>query len=294
MCGRCVVNNATCGDPFNAGITRAWAAQPEVAECHACESGLASCGFQPVDGALAQACTAFRSCDPGQYVAAPGTATSDRVCQSCPPDTWQPETVTFGPVLLDAQIAGCAALQSCSPGEYYVTTTGNATDDRVCAACPPGTFLSDDDHLLVECTNMTDCAADGRGTVTVSTDATRDSVCENCSYPFFFNASGEVCSLCSACDPLLEVQLAECSTTSDTQCRERVACNPSTTYTATPPTPTTDSVCLPCSTCWFDARDVVFLVGGSVSEVEHSHRLRWVDIFLATVFSSSHQSDAVK
>jgi len=292
-CGRCMVNNESCGDPYAAGFTDSWAMLPEVAACHLCDVALPTCGFQPTQDAAVERCTPFQICMPGEYVVTPGTASADRQCRECPFGTWQPTAVTIGPVL-DSGIPGCPAWQFCQAGHYFVNGTGNSTHDRQCQRCPSGTFQAESNHIHVECVNKTDCTALGLGTVSATDDAGLDNVCENCSFPLFFNASAEACNICSSCDPNFEVEAVPCHGATDTVCHALEVCNPPTTYMAVPGTLSSQTVCLPCSSCWVNPQDVAILMSSSPNEEEFRRRLSWVDHFVAIASSSSAPGVAVR
>lgn len=73
-------------------------------------------------------CRPWQDCVPGQYVAAEGTPTSDRVCSACVYRTFSTEPNS----------AECLPHAQCSPG--YWRTLGTATSDTVCEVCPAHTI----------------------------------------------------------------------------------------------------------------------------------------------------------
>lgn len=77
------------------------------------------------DVSNAEVCQAWSDCEPGQYVAALGTAYADRVCSDCD-DGW------FSDV---ENSRACETWRTCLAPNAYETAAPSAESDRVCGAC---------------------------------------------------------------------------------------------------------------------------------------------------------------
>lgn len=76
-------------------------------------------------------CVPWTDCEPGEYVDAAGTPTSDRTCEPCASDQFSEVT----------NAATCTAWKSCLAGTY-VSNTPSADTDRVCEPCEQGEYTS--------------------------------------------------------------------------------------------------------------------------------------------------------
>ncbi|EDQ86538.1 uncharacterized protein MONBRDRAFT_28239, partial [Monosiga brevicollis MX1] len=130
-----------------------------------------SCNECPVgkftDRPKQRTCRSYTTVPAGQYIAAPATATSDHVlapcpagmgyCQydvgmSCEPGQYYTgsscSTCSSGKWTAEVDAHTCAGVVSCPTG-YLQVQTYSATSDRLCEACPPGTYTDN--------TNPTSC-----------------------------------------------------------------------------------------------------------------------------------------
>ena len=182
----------------------------------------------------------------GMYISVPRSPTTDRICSSCPVDTFQPtgsgEPCTIhtvcdpvGPteqhevaaptVTTDRQ---CRQTTQCAIGlTEYIAINATWTSDRGCAAisigCPEaGMFISDQASTYF------------------------DRVCDDCPLEFFApNASGFACtSHRGPCDAHHEYETQRGTGTSDRTCADLTVCE-RLSYAETPRTPTSDRVCAP-------------------------------------------------
>ncbi len=149
------------------------------------------------------ACVPFTVCQPGTYVAQPGTPHRDRLCRSCASGTFSAGT--------DA--SACTAFASCVPGEY-VAVDGSSTGDRVCAACAAGSFSTIPNALA--CDEVTPCEP---GTsIAVAATSTSDQSCAPCAEGTFSAvANAGSCSAFGDCLPG-ELVVSEGTATSDRSC----------------------------------------------------------------------------
>lgn len=150
------------------------------AECDDCEPGqycaggsseAVDCGDGDWDNDEdpATPCVAQTMCSPGEYILAPGDATTDRSCDACPGGTYS-STV---------QSPSCTEWTSCPPGSY-VQMAGSSITDRECADCGSGTFTTVADEPL--CVPWSVCAAPSTY-VTEEPSATQDRECDSCDAP---------------------------------------------------------------------------------------------------------------
>ncbi len=193
-----------------------------------CESGT-----YDDDGDPSTACAAWTACEPGQYVSAAGTATSDQVCAGCVSGTFS----------ASADARACEAWTTCAAGTF-VTVEGSATADRACAECEPGTFTTDENQSM--CVSADACAP---GTVQLEpATAAMPAVCEAC-------AAGEYC-------PGGDLPRGVCDADGDgtwdhdadpsTACAERTACAAGSAVAADGDA-TTDRACEACADGSFSA-----------------------------------------
>lgn len=74
------------------------------------------------------ACTPYSVCRPGTFLAEPGAADRDVVCEACAPGTFSRKE----------NANTCTPWRDCLPGEYIVGV-GTSSTDRECSPCPPNT-----------------------------------------------------------------------------------------------------------------------------------------------------------
>eukprot|EP00041_Stephanoeca_diplocostata_P031301 m.972826 g.972826 ORF g.972826 m.972826 type:complete len:748 (+) comp23931_c0_seq6:376-2619(+) len=110
-----------------------------------------------------RACNVLDNCTMGQYVSAPNTTTTDRVCSDCNGVSNFSDTVNA---------AACAAVQPCAGGAVEFQAP-SATADRVCTPCVPASeYVSGGG-----CVGLRECTS---GEVEVSAPTlTTDRVCED-------------------------------------------------------------------------------------------------------------------
>lgn len=85
-------------------------------------------GTHSAEGATS--CAPWTDCEPGEYVTAAGSATSDRACAACPAGGYSTET----------NAASCAPWTECA-ADQYASAEGTTIRDRACAprtACEAG------------------------------------------------------------------------------------------------------------------------------------------------------------
>ena len=127
------------------------------------------------DGDSSTACVAWSDCKPGEFVAAAGTETTDRVCTPC----W---AGTFNDAI---NAPSCTVWSSCVAGEY-MAEAGTRSADRKCEPCSAGTYS--------QAPNSSKCVPQGQCPAgTVQTAAASDQSppeCQPCR-PGMYCAGGE-------------------------------------------------------------------------------------------------------
>ena len=140
--------------------------------CHECSPGY----YQDTPGKMV--CKAAAVCPPGKHIYLPATPQTDVVCSaclagtfsanaeaagctSCPIDRYQPEPGA----------TACIPKSTCAPGTY-VFSDGSHLTDRVCRACPAGTFSATENHR--------ECTACSPGTFSAEAGATACVTARRC------------------------------------------------------------------------------------------------------------------
>ncbi len=175
-------------------------------------------------------CVTAADCPPGTVQTAPATATAAAVCKACAAGEYcaggdvPPSACGGGTWDHDADPStACVDRTVCAAGSA-VTSEGNATTDRECAACAAGSFSATEN--AASCTPWTTCAA---GTyVSSAGSATADRTCAACgsgTYSAAENASA--CTAWSTCAAGTYVSTPG----SDSSDRVCTAC-PADTYTS--------------------------------------------------------------
>jgi hypothetical protein len=114
--------------------------------------------------AVASACQPWSSCQQGDRMIKQGTATSDRVCQSC--------------VYQDSTSSEPTPCRVCNAGTY-LSALHTATSDRVCTPCPDGTYQDAVVHLHVSCKDKAICRG---GQYAVEGNMTHGRLCLPCPF----------------------------------------------------------------------------------------------------------------
>ncbi|NOY90597.1 MAG: hypothetical protein GXP55_05250 [Deltaproteobacteria bacterium] len=203
-----------------------------------CEGGLASCDAGTRSDSAADADTAPDSgsaptdCAPGSFVSAEPSSTSERVCAPCDAGTFS----------VSVNASSCEAWSACDFGTF-VSLVGTSTTDRQCAPCPEGTGSWGENQP--SCVSLAACPP---GTYeTMPGSVSTPPICAACNV-------GEYCA--GASEPRLPCAAGTWDDDADpaTRCAAARVCGPGT-YVATEATPTTNSVCLGCTTGTFSAID---------------------------------------
>src|SRR5690606_12124132 len=88
------------------------------------------------DDNLGTACVPHTNCPMGQYIVSDGSATSDRRCAPCGPESFAGSSNS----------EACTPWRACGSGQY-VLFGGSASADRTCAGCPSGSFNTNNNAL---------------------------------------------------------------------------------------------------------------------------------------------------
>jgi hypothetical protein len=168
-------------------------------------------------------CVGWKSCDPGTYVSAAGTATTDRQCAKCADGTHTTTANQSSCVAEGACPAGTAgAAPNCTPCAAGSYCAGGASPSEACAA---GTW-DDDANPATVCVTWSTCVAGQH--VSVDGTATTDRACTSCtSGSFSATPNAATCTLWTSCTAGNYVS-TNGSVTADRQC---TACAPGTTTT---------------------------------------------------------------
>jgi hypothetical protein len=155
------------------------------------------------DSNPATACAPKTTCLAGQRMDSAGSATADRTCVTCGPETFNTtENSQF-----------CVAWTTCSAGSY-VTGVPSATSNRSCTTCPSGQFSSAENASA--CTAWKSCPAGTR--ISSAGTSQSDRVCTACaSGSFTLSADQSSCTLWTTCGPGL-VEATPGSSTQDRLC----------------------------------------------------------------------------
>lgn len=201
-------------------------------------------------------CAPWTDCPAGTYVAARGSATSDRRCEPCAEGTFS----------TDVNAARCEPWTAC-PAGTSIRRPGSATTDRQCAPCTAETWDHDADPST-SCIPWRDCVPGEY--VREPGSATRDRACEPCGAgAFSATENARNCVPHSPCAPGTEqiragsaTQDRECAPCPhgtwdhdarfDTACVEWRTCQPGE-FVAAAGSPTSDRGCAPCEPGTFSA-----------------------------------------
>jgi len=145
-------------------------------------------------------CTSMQNCSFGEFSAYNNVdvnQTLDRVCSPCGPldfmnETQHTHTSCFPRTQCDSgffeSVVGtpssdtvCTALSLCGPGHFAndEVIVPWIDQNRVCAQCPDGKFMSDNNHALKVCNDWRECSINERY-VSGTESSTRDRTCEPC------------------------------------------------------------------------------------------------------------------
>ncbi|MFT3926082.1 MAG: hypothetical protein QM778_26295 [Myxococcales bacterium] len=229
--------NTTWCEPGQVLVTQATRISDRV--CRDCEPGeycagdlndalACQTGFWDHDQDPRTPCVAQKHCAPGTRWLQGGDTVHDRVCEACPSGTFSTYTDATGCVPwqqcpkrtasegTDQSDRVCLDWTQCGEG-YYVVGVDEVSQDRICAACPDGTF--NDKLNAAACTAWRTCPP-GEHIKSAAT-AFVDRVCESCPPGSFSTADNTpTCSSHSYCG--------------------------AGTYVVTPPAIDHDRTCAPC------------------------------------------------
>uniref|UniRef100_A0A8C5TLA6 TNFR-Cys domain-containing protein n=1 Tax=Malurus cyaneus samueli TaxID=2593467 RepID=A0A8C5TLA6_9PASS len=200
-----------------------------------------------------------RKCEPGTYLSARCTATSDSVCQPCGPneymDIWNEEDK-------------CLLHKICDQGKALrEVNPGNSTFQRQCA-CTMGYHWNED----CDCCQRNTMCAPGLG-VKHPVQQDKDTMCIPCPRGYFskVSSSTDECKSWTNCTALGMEEIVAGTDKSDAVCRERKM-----------PEPSEDGL-YPCIDCLFESsRGVMLLL-----EVLADLFLLWVTLGRAAVYQDS-------
>lgn len=152
-----------------------------------------------------ESCIPWSKCAAGEFSASPGTSLLDRVCATCPDETFRSESehiFTF-----------CTGWTPCSAGFVRSASSGDTISDIACVRCDAGTFMNLTAHLNTTCfgcvngtfantTGKASCAPHTICTppsevLAVNGSATADSECKVCNLLGQFSQNGD-CFPCQA------------------------------------------------------------------------------------------------
>jgi hypothetical protein len=210
-------------------------------------------------------CLPQGACAAGTEQTVAGTAGMPPVCVACPAGTYCPGAITpREPCAADTwdhdggSSTACVARSDCAAGQS-VTSDGDATINRTCAACVAGSYSGGTN--TVSCTTWTSCQP-GQSIGTPGT-ATTNELCVGCASGRFSSASdAPVCELWADCaagkhvtntpSTTVDRTCADCAAGAYTAqanqaiCLPEDACAAGTEQTA-PGTSTMSPLCGPCS-----------------------------------------------
>ncbi|WP_249755606.1 InlB B-repeat-containing protein [Microvenator marinus] len=175
------------------------------------------------DQDAATACESWSTCEPSQYVATAGSATTDRQCDVCPEGTYSDQN----------NVMSCTPFGACAPGTVEVTEA-TATTPAVCDPCPAGSYCpggsapeesctadtwDHDANPATPCVNWTVCAA-GQFVQDTGTSLS-DRECTSCAAETY--SEGQNAASCTAWT-ICAAGTHETSAASATQDRVCTAC----------------------------------------------------------------------
>eukprot|EP00035_Acanthoeca_spectabilis_P014131 m.268779 g.268779 ORF g.268779 m.268779 type:complete len:1976 (-) comp16059_c0_seq12:62-5989(-) len=201
-------------------------------------------------------CIPWSTCSSGQFEASPGSHVLDRVCESCPANTFRSESnhvFTF-----------CEPFTRCSEGFVRVSGTGDSVSDISCATCQPGTFMNFSSHLNTTCF---DCAEGTFTDVQASSNCTAHKICTPPSEVLSINGTTTSDAVCKVCNLLGQFSVngdcfpCEAGTFQDqiaqSSCRNMTVCSAGTfsVYDNVASTQTIDRQCSACPANTFQATE---------------------------------------
>lgn len=208
------------------------------------------------------ACIIMTECTAGEFMLSDGWIDVDRVCQTCPVETFQS--------LATHVQESCTDKLICPPGSYEIDP-GTLSTDRMCEEC---TLLSTDSA----CISVSDCVPGQY--VSEQFTSTTDRVCTGCDNGTFSIAvNADVCAAVATCAAGQFVE-RNFTTSSDTVCQ---TCNVSGTYQVT--SAHFAAACIPWSLCppgkfadptvtpWVDQDRVCTMCGTDTFIAENNHTL---------------------
>eukprot|EP00055_Hartaetosiga_balthica_P014317 m.77962 g.77962 ORF g.77962 m.77962 type:complete len:2863 (-) comp8558_c0_seq1:272-8860(-) len=211
------------------------------------------CSGEYFQGAYGQSsCARARTCGVGQFQSRAPTATTDRVCSTCPSGTFQTSsshTLTY-----------CYSVRNCAAGTY-VSKQPTSSNDRVCTNCASGTYSTT--------TNSNSCRAVstcGSGQYAYYVSASSGALCRSCPSGSYQDAPSHVQTSCKRVSAACAVGKYE--SIAPTSSNDRTCANcPANTFSfsqgvtsctshstcavgytqSTAPTSSTDRVCRQCN-----------------------------------------------
>ena len=157
-------------------------------------------------------CESRRLCAAGTYTSSQGSASANRECEPCPPNTFLADSAHT--------VEACMPMSLC-PAGHYASFSGSSELDRVCAPCAAGSFQPASQSIAPSCTAFKSCGA-AQFLAMVGT-ATSDVLCDDCPTGTFQSSASHTETVCSA--------FSKCN---------------AGTYIAAEGTASTDRVCLDC------------------------------------------------
>eukprot|EP00049_Salpingoeca_infusionum_P005502 m.92811 g.92811 ORF g.92811 m.92811 type:complete len:2840 (+) comp12991_c0_seq1:76-8595(+) len=205
------LNQAKC-QPCPAGTSQPNGGSPSCADCglgfYQPKQGSTTCAEIPAGsygvGGSVSTRTGVLTCPAGSYCE--GGAAPARLC---PAGTYQPQTGQ----------SSCINVKVCGEGEFEKSPPTRYAD-RVCAACPSGSYQDDESHTDDSCIPWTTCPS-GSYVSTAPSD-TNDRECTPCQSPATYQ-----------------------SQSNQKTCLATKTCSPGSAETRSP-TPSTDRVCTAC------------------------------------------------
>ena len=208
-------------------------------ECVPCEEGT----YQSAKSHTSDSCIAVTDCEPGEYLVAAATRTSDAVCKSCKVgQTYSTTTNAKSCIPVDTCGVGerekiaptassnrtcepcddgffqdsplhsfgtCKEWTDCSPGQY-IAEPGSAESDRLCDDCS-GVVTYQPKANQMECLNVTRCEADEYELTPPA--ANRDRVCAPCTAASSCNGNEYLAGTCGGNDGVENTRCAACHPT---------------------------------------------------------------------------------
>ncbi|XP_066554539.1 tumor necrosis factor receptor superfamily member 16 [Amia ocellicauda] len=173
-------------------------------------------------------------CQPGEGVVKPCGVTQT-VCDPCLDSETYSESYSH--------TEPCLPCTQCT-GLYRMSTPCTDTNDAICV-CNYGYYMNDMTGLCELCT----VCPQGQG-VLVDCSNNMDTICEQCPEGTFSNQDStmEPCLPCTICEEDLEIEIAQCTATSDTICRDlnpRFQSTPSSFTPLDPYTPSIEDIFFP-------------------------------------------------